>query len=82
VLDHLPNGIEFAYCVHSRCLLSVITIMMIDPLGHNAFIQLMLYVYSRCDLILMQCPKCGATWESPDGANERQFVICKDCSRN
>ena len=29
----------------------------------------------------MQCPKCGATWESPNGANEMQFVICKDCLR-
>jgi tRNA(Ile2) C34 agmatinyltransferase TiaS len=30
---------------------------------------------------MMQCPKCGATWESPNGANEMQFVICKDCLR-
>jgi hypothetical protein len=46
MLDHLPNGIEFAYCVHNRCLLTVITIMMIDPLGHIVFIQLRLYDYS------------------------------------
>ena len=23
----------------------------------------------------MQCPKCGVTWEGPDGANEKQFCI-------
>jgi hypothetical protein len=23
----------------------------------------------------MQCPKCGVTWESPDGADEKQCIM-------
>jgi DNA-directed RNA polymerase subunit RPC12/RpoP len=30
---------------------------------------------------MMQCPNCGARWESPDGADEKQFVLCKECSK-
>jgi hypothetical protein len=28
--------------------------------------------------MMIQCPKCGARWESPNGANEMQFVMGKD----
>ena len=46
MFDHLPNGIELPIVVHNTCLLSVITIMVIDPLADNASIQLRLYDYS------------------------------------
>jgi hypothetical protein len=37
----------------------------------------MVRVKQQIDMI--QCPKCGAAWEGPDGANQLQFVICKEC---
>ncbi len=29
--------------------------------------------------LIMICPFCESRWESPDGANEEQYVICSKC---
>ena len=55
--------------------------MLIDHVVDNAFMPLRIYAKVNFNSAMMQCPKCGATWESPDGANEMQFIICKDCYR-
>ena len=31
--------------------------------------------------LVMICPFCECRWESPDGADQEQYVICSECAR-